>query len=318
MPPRWSFKGPVCRRVRAMQPPSSPSVVGPGPGGSGNPPDAERGVSGGPRPARPRPARPEARGSAVSIVRREARLLLAQGGAGTLNGRTPRGSSEPAGSFVLRALALSGRERVREDPIAHAALKGAVLGAGRLGGHLRRRLRVLTHGNCRRRSGGPSPEPCWLGRTVSGFSRNSALSVGRTQTRPDLTDSATKHRRPPPTHQFRPCHNERHAHRRTDSPGPDRRHRSRAPEGHRELDMVRSIDVHENGVVDVTVSLTTPGCPIKSHFQTSVVEAVRALDGVTRCERGLRRALRHAEVGAAAEARAAAACRTGRSRRSAT
>jgi ATP-binding protein involved in chromosome partitioning len=48
-----------------------------------------------------------------------------------------------------------------------------------------------------------------------------------------------------------------------------------------ELEMVRSIDVHEHGVVDVTVSLTTPGCPIRSHFQTAVVQAVRALDGVT-------------------------------------
>jgi ATP-binding protein involved in chromosome partitioning len=47
-----------------------------------------------------------------------------------------------------------------------------------------------------------------------------------------------------------------------------------------ELEMVRSIDVHENGVVDVTVSLTTPGCPIRSHFQTGVASAVRAIDGV--------------------------------------
>ena len=46
------------------------------------------------------------------------------------------------------------------------------------------------------------------------------------------------------------------------------------------LGMVRSIDPHANGVVDVTVSLTTPGCPIRSHFQTAVVNAVRALDGV--------------------------------------
>ena len=56
------------------------------------------------------------------------------------------------------------------------------------------------------------------------------------------------------------------------------------PELHRsivELDMVRSIDVGANGVVDVTVSLTTPGCPIKGHFQTAVAEAVSALDGVT-------------------------------------
>jgi ATP-binding protein involved in chromosome partitioning len=56
------------------------------------------------------------------------------------------------------------------------------------------------------------------------------------------------------------------------------------PELHRsivELDMVRSIDVGENGVVDVTVSLTTPGCPIKGHFQTAVAQAVSTLDGVT-------------------------------------
>ncbi len=55
------------------------------------------------------------------------------------------------------------------------------------------------------------------------------------------------------------------------------------PELHRsivELDMVRSIEVGANGVVDVTVSLTTPGCPIKGHFQTAVAAAVNALDGV--------------------------------------
>src|ERR1700741_2084345 len=47
-----------------------------------------------------------------------------------------------------------------------------------------------------------------------------------------------------------------------------------------ELEMVRSVDVHENGVVDVMVSLTTPGCPIRSHFQTGVADAIRKLDGV--------------------------------------
>src|SRR5271165_59769 len=55
------------------------------------------------------------------------------------------------------------------------------------------------------------------------------------------------------------------------------------PELHRsivELDMVRSIELGENGVADVTVSLTTPGCPIKGHFQTAVKDAVSALDGV--------------------------------------
>jgi ATP-binding protein involved in chromosome partitioning len=48
-----------------------------------------------------------------------------------------------------------------------------------------------------------------------------------------------------------------------------------------ELEMVRSIDISENGVVDVTVSLTTAGCPIRGHFQTSVAQAVSALEGVT-------------------------------------
>jgi ATP-binding protein involved in chromosome partitioning len=48
-----------------------------------------------------------------------------------------------------------------------------------------------------------------------------------------------------------------------------------------ELEMVRSIDVHSNGVVDVMVSLTTPGCPIRSHFQNGVAQAVRELEGVT-------------------------------------
>ncbi|HET9123736.1 MAG TPA: Mrp/NBP35 family ATP-binding protein [Solirubrobacteraceae bacterium] len=47
-----------------------------------------------------------------------------------------------------------------------------------------------------------------------------------------------------------------------------------------ELEMVRSIDVHPNGVVDVTVSLTTPGCPIRSHFETAVDKAVRGLGDV--------------------------------------
>ena len=48
-----------------------------------------------------------------------------------------------------------------------------------------------------------------------------------------------------------------------------------------ELEMVRSIDVHANGVVDVMVSLTTPGCPIRSHFETGVAKAIRGIDGVT-------------------------------------
>ncbi len=47
-----------------------------------------------------------------------------------------------------------------------------------------------------------------------------------------------------------------------------------------ELDMVRSIDIHANGVVDVMVSLTTAGCPIRNHFQDAVRQSVSALDGV--------------------------------------
>jgi ATP-binding protein involved in chromosome partitioning len=47
-----------------------------------------------------------------------------------------------------------------------------------------------------------------------------------------------------------------------------------------ELEMVRSIDIHPNGVVDVMVSLTTPGCPIRNHFETGVATAVREVEGV--------------------------------------
>jgi ATP-binding protein involved in chromosome partitioning len=49
-----------------------------------------------------------------------------------------------------------------------------------------------------------------------------------------------------------------------------------------ELGMVRSIDIGEDGVVDVVVSLTTPGCPIRAHFEQAVVERVSSLEGVTR------------------------------------
>jgi ATP-binding protein involved in chromosome partitioning len=47
-----------------------------------------------------------------------------------------------------------------------------------------------------------------------------------------------------------------------------------------QLDMVRSIEPSSNGVVDITVSLTTPGCPIKDQFKAAVAEAVGPLDGV--------------------------------------
>jgi ATP-binding protein involved in chromosome partitioning len=51
-----------------------------------------------------------------------------------------------------------------------------------------------------------------------------------------------------------------------------------------ELGMVRSIEVAGDGAVAVMVSLTTPGCPIRSHFQNGVTAAVRALEGVTRVD----------------------------------
>jgi len=50
-----------------------------------------------------------------------------------------------------------------------------------------------------------------------------------------------------------------------------------------ELEMVRAIDVAD-GRVHVTVSLTTPGCPIRSHFETAVRAAVGRLEGVAGVE----------------------------------
>ena len=48
-----------------------------------------------------------------------------------------------------------------------------------------------------------------------------------------------------------------------------------------ELGMVRSIEPRDGGVVDVMISLTTAGCPIRNHFVDAVTEAVEALEGVT-------------------------------------
>src|SRR3954467_9308761 len=47
-----------------------------------------------------------------------------------------------------------------------------------------------------------------------------------------------------------------------------------------DLGMVRSIETPAEGRVDVVVSLTTPGCPIRSHFQKGVTDAIKALGGV--------------------------------------
>jgi ATP-binding protein involved in chromosome partitioning len=46
------------------------------------------------------------------------------------------------------------------------------------------------------------------------------------------------------------------------------------------LGMVRSIEQPEPGRVDVMVSLTTPGCPIRAHFEKAVKENVLSVEGV--------------------------------------
>jgi ATP-binding protein involved in chromosome partitioning len=53
-----------------------------------------------------------------------------------------------------------------------------------------------------------------------------------------------------------------------------------------ELGMVRSIEVGDGGRVEVVVSLTTPGCPIRNHFQQAVVQRVSELEGVSAVEVG--------------------------------
>ncbi len=53
-----------------------------------------------------------------------------------------------------------------------------------------------------------------------------------------------------------------------------------------ELGMVRSIEIGEDGRVQVVVSLTTPGCPIRSHFQQAVVQNVSQLEGVNSVDVG--------------------------------
>ncbi len=48
-----------------------------------------------------------------------------------------------------------------------------------------------------------------------------------------------------------------------------------------ELGMVRSIEIQPSGRVEVIVSLTTAGCPIRSHFEQAVAQRVGELEGVT-------------------------------------
>ena len=79
-----------------------------------------------------------------------------------------------------------------------------------------------------------------------------------------------------------------------------------------ELEMVRAIDIKDRGVVDVTVSLTTPGCPIKSHFQTAVADAARGVDGVTVVNVGFDVLSDQEKAGPAAQARAPGRAARGR------
>jgi len=51
-----------------------------------------------------------------------------------------------------------------------------------------------------------------------------------------------------------------------------------------ELGMVRSIEISDAGAVGVTVSLTTAGCPIRSHFVEAVTREARTVAGVTKVD----------------------------------
>ena len=48
-----------------------------------------------------------------------------------------------------------------------------------------------------------------------------------------------------------------------------------------DLGMVRSIEFKDGGRVEVIVSLTTAGCPIRNHFEQAVAQQVGALEGVS-------------------------------------
>ncbi len=57
------------------------------------------------------------------------------------------------------------------------------------------------------------------------------------------------------------------------------------PEIHRpitDLDMVKSVDIADGGVVHVGIYLTVAGCPMKGRIEKDVTEAVSGVEGVTR------------------------------------
>src|SRR6195952_1139843 len=53
-----------------------------------------------------------------------------------------------------------------------------------------------------------------------------------------------------------------------------------------DLGMVRSIEQPEEGRVDVVISLTTPGSPIRPQFQKGVATALRPVEGVSQVNVG--------------------------------
>lgn len=48
-----------------------------------------------------------------------------------------------------------------------------------------------------------------------------------------------------------------------------------------DLGLIYKINVDDKGVVEVDMTLTTPGCPVAQTFPGTVEAAVRAVDGVT-------------------------------------
>jgi ATP-binding protein involved in chromosome partitioning len=46
-----------------------------------------------------------------------------------------------------------------------------------------------------------------------------------------------------------------------------------------DLGMVRSIDIADSGRVEVVISLTTAGCPVRNHFQQAVIDQVSSIEG---------------------------------------
>lgn len=48
-----------------------------------------------------------------------------------------------------------------------------------------------------------------------------------------------------------------------------------------DLGLIYSVDVDDAGVVEVRMTLTTPGCPVAQTFPGTVENAIREVDGVT-------------------------------------